>query len=129
MTAILPLFRVNAYARPTVGTHTATHDGVYEIIFDNAYSRYNCTTVLWSPCLLGCVRQGTMLSSNHTVEPFVRVPGNPDTIHSLKLSIRLYPSVPLYNVVLSFDFIGQQFHSQALFLAFQYYRARKIKDS
>ena len=39
MTAILPLFRVNAHARPTVGTHTATHDGVYEIIFDNAYSR------------------------------------------------------------------------------------------
>ena len=40
VTAILPLFRVNAHARPTVGTHTATHDGVYEIIFDNAYSRY-----------------------------------------------------------------------------------------
>ena len=39
VTAILPLFRVNAHAHPTVGTHTATHDGVYEISFDNAYSR------------------------------------------------------------------------------------------
>ena len=49
VTAILPLFRVNAYTRPTVGTHTATHDGVYEIMFDNAYSRYVrffCTILL-----------------------------------------------------------------------------------
>ena len=39
MIAILPLFRVSAHARPTVGSHTALHDGVYEIIWDNTYSR------------------------------------------------------------------------------------------
>jgi len=40
MIAILPLFRVSAHARPTVGSHTALHDGVYEIIWDNTYSRF-----------------------------------------------------------------------------------------
>ena len=40
MVAILPTLRVNSYAHPTVGSHTATQDGVYEILFDNSYSRY-----------------------------------------------------------------------------------------
>ena len=41
MSSILPIFRVNTHAHPTVGTHIATLDGIYEIIFDNTYSRYN----------------------------------------------------------------------------------------
>lgn len=39
MSSILPIFRVSTYAHPTIGTHTASLDGVYEIIFDNTYSR------------------------------------------------------------------------------------------
>ena len=40
MSSILPIFRVGTHAHPTVGTHTAALDGIYEIIFDNTYSRY-----------------------------------------------------------------------------------------
>ena len=40
VTAILPMFRVSAHARPTLGSHTAVHDGIYEIIWDNTYSRW-----------------------------------------------------------------------------------------
>ena len=40
MAAILPTLRVNAHSHPSVGSHTATQDGVYEIVFDNSYSRY-----------------------------------------------------------------------------------------
>lgn len=39
MCAILPIFRVTTQAHPTIGTHTATLDGIYEITFDNSYSR------------------------------------------------------------------------------------------
>ena len=39
VTAILPMFRVSAHARPTLGSHTAVQDGIYEIIWDNTYSR------------------------------------------------------------------------------------------
>ncbi len=39
MVAILPTLRVNGYSHPTVGSHTATQNGVYEILFDNSYSR------------------------------------------------------------------------------------------
>ena len=39
MSAILPIFRVTTQAHPTIGTHTATLDGIYEITFDNTYSR------------------------------------------------------------------------------------------
>ena len=38
--SILPLFRVGTHAHPTIGYHCATQDGVYEILFDNTYSRY-----------------------------------------------------------------------------------------
>lgn len=37
--SILPMFRMNTHTRPVFGTHIATQDGVYEIIFDNTYSR------------------------------------------------------------------------------------------
>ena len=37
--SILPVFRVGTHAHPTVGYHCATQDGVYEILFDNTYSR------------------------------------------------------------------------------------------
>ncbi len=37
--SILPMFRVSTHTRPVFGTHTATQDGVYEIVFDNTYSR------------------------------------------------------------------------------------------
>ena len=40
ITAILPMFRVSAHARPTLGSHTAVQDGIYEIIWDNTYSRF-----------------------------------------------------------------------------------------
>ena len=40
MVAILPMFRVNSHGHPFLGSHTATQDGVYEIIWDNSYSRY-----------------------------------------------------------------------------------------
>lgn len=40
MSSILPIFRVGTHAHPTVGTHTASLDGIYEIIFDNTYSRF-----------------------------------------------------------------------------------------
>ena len=40
MSSILPTFRVNTHAHPTIGTHTASQDGVYEITFDNMYSRW-----------------------------------------------------------------------------------------
>jgi hypothetical protein len=38
--SILPLFRVGTHAHPTVGYHCATQDGIYEILFDNTYSRF-----------------------------------------------------------------------------------------
>lgn len=37
--SILPVFRVSTHAHPTIGYHCATQDGVYEILFDNSYSR------------------------------------------------------------------------------------------
>ncbi len=38
--SILPMFRMNTHTRPVFGSHTATQDGVYEIVFDNTYSRW-----------------------------------------------------------------------------------------
>ena len=43
--SILPLFRVSTHAHPTIGYHCATQDGVYEILFDNTYSRYTTITL------------------------------------------------------------------------------------
>ena len=40
MIPILPILRVNAHSHPAIGSHTATQDGVYEILFDNSYSRF-----------------------------------------------------------------------------------------
>ena len=37
--SILPPFRVGTHAHPTIGYHCASQDGVYEILFDNTYSR------------------------------------------------------------------------------------------
>ena len=39
MTSILPILRVNSHTHPVIGSHTATQDGIYEIVFDNSYSR------------------------------------------------------------------------------------------
>lgn len=38
--SILPLFRVGTHAHPTIGYHCAAQDGIYEILFDNTYSRF-----------------------------------------------------------------------------------------
>jgi hypothetical protein len=37
---ILPILRVNTQSHPVFGSHIATQDGVYEILFDNSYSRF-----------------------------------------------------------------------------------------
>ena len=51
MTPILPMLRTNAHNHPVVGSHTATQDGIYEIIFDNSYSRYGYGGSLCSYCV------------------------------------------------------------------------------
>ena len=48
VTAILPMFRVSACARPTLGSRTAVQDGIYEIIWDNTYSRWESSyNIYW----------------------------------------------------------------------------------
>ncbi|KAL5488790.1 hypothetical protein EMCRGX_G017786 [Ephydatia muelleri] len=37
---ILPTLRISSHIHPAVGYHKATQDGIYEIIWDNSYSRF-----------------------------------------------------------------------------------------
>ena len=39
MVQILPILRVNTHVHPIMGSHAAPQDGVYELLFDNSYSR------------------------------------------------------------------------------------------
>lgn len=52
MTPILPMLRINSHTHPVVGCHTATQDGIYEISFDNAYSRCILIIVFVDGCYL-----------------------------------------------------------------------------